>query len=89
VAASPTSLPRVQPHPVLNLTIRIWHYELRRVPSHHSAGRDQQDVVDAIVRGDVDGAFEALINLQCNRDTNPAMVNYARHAIREVLAVPR
>ena len=43
----------------LNLTIRIWHYGLRRIPSHHSAGRDQQDVVAAIVRGDVDGAVEA------------------------------
>ena len=43
----------------LNLTIRIWHYGLRRVPSHHSVGRDQQDVVAAIVRGDVDGAVAA------------------------------
>jgi DNA-binding GntR family transcriptional regulator len=43
----------------LNLTIRIWHYGLRRVPTHHSVGRDQQDVVAAIVRGDVDGAAEA------------------------------
>jgi DNA-binding GntR family transcriptional regulator len=43
----------------LNLTIRIWHYGLRRLPSHHSAGRDQQDVVAAIVRGDVDGAVQA------------------------------
>lgn len=43
----------------LNLTIRIWHYGLRRIPSHHSAGRDQQDVVAAIVRGDVERATEA------------------------------
>ncbi len=43
----------------LNLTLRIWHYGLRRIPTHHSAGRDQQDVVAAIVRGDVDGAVEA------------------------------
>jgi DNA-binding GntR family transcriptional regulator len=43
----------------LNLTIRIWHYGLRRVPSHHSAGRDQQDVVAAIVRGDAEAAAEA------------------------------
>jgi DNA-binding GntR family transcriptional regulator len=43
----------------LNLTLRIWHYGLRRVPSHHSAGRDQQEVVVAIVRGDADGAVEA------------------------------
>ncbi len=43
----------------LNLTLRIWHYGLRRVPTHHSAGRDQQEVVAAIVRGDADRARAA------------------------------
>ena len=32
---------------------------------------------------------EALINLRYNKDSHPAMVNYARHVIREVLAAPR
>jgi DNA-binding GntR family transcriptional regulator len=43
----------------LNLTMRIWHYGLRRVATHHSAGGDQQEVVAAIVRGDADSAREA------------------------------
>ena len=43
----------------LNLTIRIWHYGLRRVPTDHSAGRDQQDVIAAIVRGDATSAANA------------------------------
>lgn len=43
----------------LNLTIRIWHYGLRRVPTHHSSGRDQQEVVAAVVRGDADAARTA------------------------------
>jgi DNA-binding GntR family transcriptional regulator len=43
----------------LNLTLRIWHYGLRRVPSQHSAGRDQHDVVAAIARGDADAAAQA------------------------------
>lgn len=43
----------------LNLTLRIWHYGLRRVPSHRSAGRDQQDVVAAIARGDAEAAAAA------------------------------
>jgi DNA-binding GntR family transcriptional regulator len=43
----------------LNLTLRIWHYGLRRVSTRHSAGRDQQDVVAAIVRGDAAAAAEA------------------------------
>ena len=40
----------------LNLTIRIWHHGLRRVPAEHTAGRDQQEVVAAIVRGDAEAA---------------------------------
>lgn len=43
----------------LNLMMRIWHYGLRRVPSQHTVGRDQQDVVAAIVRGDAAGAADA------------------------------
>lgn len=43
----------------LNLMIRIWHSGLRRVPSTHTVGRDQHDVVAAIVRGDADAAAQA------------------------------
>lgn len=43
----------------LNLTIRIWHYGLRRVSSEYTAGRDQQEVVAAIARGDADAAAQA------------------------------
>jgi DNA-binding GntR family transcriptional regulator len=43
----------------LNLTLRIWHYGLRRVPAQHSVGRDQLDVVAAIAKGDAVGAAEA------------------------------
>ena len=40
----------------LNLMMRIWHYGLRRVPRQHSVGRDQQEVVAAIVAGDAEAA---------------------------------
>ena len=43
----------------LNLTVRIWHYGLRRVPTQHAVGRDQRDVVAAIARGDATSAAEA------------------------------
>ncbi|HEY5820398.1 MAG TPA: GntR family transcriptional regulator [Propionibacteriaceae bacterium] len=43
----------------LNLTIRIWNFGLRRVPTHLAAGRDQRDVVTAIVRGDAAAARRA------------------------------
>jgi DNA-binding GntR family transcriptional regulator len=43
----------------LNLTLRIWHYGLRRVSTRYSAGRDQQEVVAAITRGDPAAAAEA------------------------------
>lgn len=43
----------------LNLMMRIWHYGLRRVPRQHAAGRDQQEVVAAIVAGDVEAAIQA------------------------------
>lgn len=43
----------------LNLTLRIWHYGLRRVPAKESVGHDQQPVVAAIMRGDADAAAEA------------------------------
>lgn len=43
----------------LNLTLRIWHYGLRRVPARQSIGQDQQAVVAAIARGDADAAAEA------------------------------
>jgi DNA-binding GntR family transcriptional regulator len=42
----------------LNLTLRIWHYGLRRVPAKQSVGQDQQAVVTAILRGDADAAAE-------------------------------
>ena len=43
----------------LNLTIRIWHYGLRRVSTQQSVGQDQQAVVAAIVRGDGEAAGAA------------------------------
>lgn len=43
----------------LNLTLRIWHYGLRRVPAKQSVGEDQQAVVAAIVRGDGETAAAA------------------------------
>lgn len=45
----------------LNLTLRIWHYGLRRVPAQQTAGQDQQAVVAAIVSGDAEAAAEAAL----------------------------
>ncbi|WP_433502594.1 GntR family transcriptional regulator [Pseudonocardia halophobica] len=41
------------------LGMRIWHYGLRRVAQQPSAGCDQAQVVDAIIRGDEDAARAA------------------------------
>lgn len=43
----------------LHLTLRIWHYGLRRQPVQRTVGQDQQEVVAAIVRGDADAAASA------------------------------
>jgi aminoglycoside phosphotransferase (APT) family kinase protein len=48
------------------------------------------DVDDATwLRGRGRVLSQALIVLRYHKDTNPAIANYARHVIREVLPAPR
>ena len=49
---------RVQPHPVLEPDDPHLALRLTAPPSEYTAGRDQQDVVAAIARGDADPAAE-------------------------------
>jgi DNA-binding GntR family transcriptional regulator len=57
------------------LSMRIWHYGLRRVTRHPAAGCDQADVVAAIVRGDEAAARDnARVHLRDFSDSVRALL---------------
>jgi aminoglycoside phosphotransferase (APT) family kinase protein len=65
----------------------VWNLLPANVRDEFRAALDVDDATWLRGRGRV--LSEALTNLRYNKDTNPAMVEYARHVIREVLAAPR
>jgi aminoglycoside phosphotransferase (APT) family kinase protein len=65
----------------------VWNLLPANVHDEFRAALDVDDATWLRGRGRV--LSEALINLRYNRDTNPAIANYARPVIREVLAASR